>query len=38
LTRLSALGSALMNIVFFLTKTVVIAQGKNIDWGKTLKF
>ncbi len=33
LTRLSALGSSLMSIVFFLAKTIVLLQGKNIDCG-----
>jgi uncharacterized membrane protein YphA (DoxX/SURF4 family) len=33
LIRLSALGSALMSIAFFIAKAVVIAQGRNIDCG-----
>jgi uncharacterized membrane protein YphA (DoxX/SURF4 family) len=33
LTRLSALGSALMSISFFIAKTIVFAQGRNVDCG-----
>jgi hypothetical protein len=33
INRLSALGSALMSIAFFIAKAVVMAQGRNIDCG-----
>ena len=33
LTRLSALGTALMSIAFFVAKAVVLLQGRNIDCG-----
>jgi uncharacterized membrane protein YphA (DoxX/SURF4 family) len=33
LTRLSALGSGLMSIAFFIAKAVVLSQGRNIDCG-----
>ncbi len=33
LTRLSALGTALMSISFFAAKAVVLSQGRNIDCG-----
>ncbi len=33
LTRLSALGTALMSIAFFVAKAIVLSQGKDIDCG-----
>jgi uncharacterized membrane protein YphA (DoxX/SURF4 family) len=33
LTRLSALGTALMSIAFFVAKAIVLLQGRNIDCG-----
>lgn len=33
LTRLSALGTGLMSLSFFIAKTVVLAQGRNIECG-----
>jgi uncharacterized membrane protein YphA (DoxX/SURF4 family) len=33
LTRLSALGSALMSLAFFVAKAVVLSQGRSIECG-----